>query len=185
MKISRLFIALLLAALCAALVGCGSGDGSVNLRIEGDVTAVNTAAGTVTVLGVPVSVTATTEVRDNSSVQQRPFTLADVAVGDHLEIDGSEGAGTVLANRLERRNQNNRAILQWKVTAKTPNTSFVILGVTITVDPAVTRFEDVNDNEISASAFFDRIVPNVTVVKARWEPFSSVALPPKEVEIEN
>lgn len=154
------------------------------IKIEGDVTAVDAAAGTVTVLGIPVTVTADTELKDGSSAHVRVFGLANVVVGDHLEIVGFLDAdGRVVASKLERRDPNVQKIVQGPVSAASQaNNTLIVLGVT--VNTAGAQFEDMNDATTTAAAFFGATIPNKTVVKAKGTVFASNILTATEVEIE-
>ena len=76
------------------------------IRVIAQVDAVDATAGTVTMLGVKVSVTALTRFEDHSAARVNTFSLADVRTGDWLEVRGSEspaGSHAVVATRLERR----------------------------------------------------------------------------------
>ncbi len=77
--------------------------GIVGLR--GALSAVDSTKGTVTLLGVTVTVTADTRLEDDSSAHVAMFGLKDLAVGDTVLIRGYEnpvGSGAVTATRLER-----------------------------------------------------------------------------------
>ena len=155
-----------------------------NIKLEGDVTAVNATAGTVILFGIPVTVTATTELKDDSSAQLRMFNLSNVGVGDHLEIVGFlDTVGNVIASKLERKNANARKIIQGPVTAasQVANT-LTILGVTI--DTANAQFEGINNAPTTPADFFGAVVLNKTVVKARGVTFSNNTLTATEVEFE-
>lgn len=154
------------------------------IKIEGDVAAVDATANTVVVLGIPVTVTATTELKDGSSVQLRTFSLANVAVGNHLEIVGFlDAGGNVVASKLERRNPDVRKIIQGPASAASEaGNTVTILGVT--VNTAGAQFEDMNDAPITAAAFFGAIIPDRTVVKARGTVFANNTLTATEVELE-
>jgi uncharacterized protein DUF5666 len=154
------------------------------IKLEGDVTTVNGTAGTVTLLGIPVTVTASTELRDGSSARLRTFSLADLAVGDHLEIVGFlDAGGKVIASKLERKNPDARKIIQGPVSAASQaNNTLTILGATI--DTASAQFEDINNAPSTAAAFFGAIALDKTVVKARGTLFGNNTLTATEVEIE-
>ena len=59
-----------------------------------------------------------------------------------------------------------------------------ILGVTVNTN-SVTTYEGLNDQPLTASQFFDAIVEGLTVVKAKWAPFSDVSQSAKELSLED
>lgn len=105
-----------------------------------------------TVLGIEVRVDTSTRFEDQSDLGVEPFTLADLAVGDFVEIRGVKDAEGVRATLLEREDLDDEVSLRgFAETASSPD--FVLLGVTITTD-AGTEFRDVNDAVIDAATFF-------------------------------
>jgi hypothetical protein len=48
-----------------------------------------------------------------------------------------------------------------------------------------TQFRGFEDQPISASLFFAAIVEGLTVVQAKWDPFTDASLPVKELELED
>lgn len=105
-----------------------------------------------TVLGIEVRVDGSTRFEDQSDADVEPFTLANLAVGDFVEVRGFEDAEGVKATLLEREDPDDEVELRGFVeSASSPD--FVILGMTIRTD-AGTVFRDVNDAVIDAATFF-------------------------------
>ncbi len=105
-----------------------------------------------TILGIVVNVNVSTRIEDKSSAELEPFSVADINVGDFVEIRGFEDSGGIVATRLEREDFDGEVALRGFVEAvNDPN--FAILGVTIQTN-AATEFEDANDMPITASDFF-------------------------------
>jgi len=123
------------------------------IRIESLVEDVQ--ADQVTLLGIAVSVNASTRIEDKSDVGMRPFSLADIVVGDFVVLHGFEDASGIVATRLEREDFVGDVALRGFVESVN-DPDFTILGVTIqTVQTAGgTTFRDANDNPITAAAFF-------------------------------
>ncbi len=104
----------------------------------GDVSAVNTTAGTLSLAGldVLVKVSGVTRYKDESNAQLATFSLSDVHIGDHVEIRGAEDLGTAAANdavatRVKRENPDDLVVLQGPVQGTSePNLEVTILGVT-------------------------------------------------------
>lgn len=134
-------------------------------RIEARVDSVDLPTNKLVVLGIDVTVNATTRVEDKSDSRLTSFQLGDLAAGDYVEVRGAElpaDSNDVVASRLERRRNESEVRLRGLVDAVTQPT-FAILGVTIQTD-ATTRFENAADAPISPDAFFaDAAGRNVSV----------------------
>jgi len=73
-------------------------------ELRGPVEAVDGVAGTITVVGQTATVDALTEIEnENPDDSRSSITLADIAVGDYVDISGVRGAaGSLIATRIER-----------------------------------------------------------------------------------
>jgi Domain of unknown function (DUF5666) len=128
-----------------------------NAGVAGVVDAVAPGAdgitGTVTVLGVTVTVDARTRVEDKGSTRIEMFRLSNLAVGDFIRVRGTEtGPLQLSASRLERRRleSNNRSFVRGTARALArPN--LTVLGVPV-VTNASTQFEEVTADEFFATA---------------------------------
>lgn len=152
-----------------------------NILLEGNVTAVT--ANSLTVLGKTVTVSATTVFKDSSAANLRIFGLANIALNDHVVVVAYQGAGGVIATGVERRNAAALAQLQGIVSAATPTTSLTILGTA--VDTSAAAFRDISGNTMTAANFFSAITPGTTVVKVKWNTFTSLSAPVSEADIES
>ena len=150
-------------------------------RLEGNAADVDAASSTFTLLGLVVHVSPSTELRNVAS-------LAALPAGATVEVRGTptrDGAG-IDATRLELLDVRpaDRAFLRGVVSAKTPTSSVVILG--IAVDTRSAAFRDRGDAQISATSFFDAVAPGQTIVKVRWRPYpATTGEPIDEAELEN
>jgi hypothetical protein len=115
--------------------------------------------GTLTVLGVTVTVDNNTRIEDKSDARIEMFRLSNVQVGDYVEIRGTETAVLKLtASRLERERPESRSWVRGTVRdLASPN--MTVLGVPVTTS-ASTRFE-----EISAANFFANAAGRVVKAK--------------------
>lgn len=124
-------------------------DGSI--RIDGIVEAVDSGAGQLTVMTITVAVTANTRIEDKSDADLQPFSLADLNVGDYVEIRGLLDNNTmVVASRLERDEPETDVSLRGPVSAVS-NPDFVVLGVTVSTS-AQTAFSNTTAGEFFANA---------------------------------
>jgi hypothetical protein len=155
-------------------------------RIDANLEAKDAAAGTLTLLGVVVHVTPSTELRGFAA-------LADLSPGARIEARGyptADGQG-INATRIERisTSPNDRAFLRAVVTAATPTTSLTMLGIAIDTSAAEFRRSTGPGTSMGMSAadFFAAVTTGKTVVKVRWRnPYpTSTSQPVDEAELEN
>ncbi len=91
-------------------------------------------------LGITVSVDALTRIEDKSAANLEPFSVADINMGDYIEVRGDEnppGSGEMLATLLEREDLPNAPGEDTELRGFVESvgvTSFTILGVTIDTD---------------------------------------------------
>jgi Domain of unknown function (DUF5666) len=139
---------------------------SVEAKAEGDAVVRGLVqalpgGGTVTVLGLTITTSATTALEDDSSLMLRPFHLSDLQVGDYIEAQGTPGAGAALnADVLIRQMPDALSYLQGTaINVSAP--TFTLLGVTVTTS-AMTQYRAADGTPISAAQFFAQ-APNATV----------------------
>jgi hypothetical protein len=139
-----------------------------NVRLEGDLTSVNSGTGSMTLNGVALTTFAGTSYRDSSSSATSPLGLADLVIGDHLQVYGFiDGTGKVIASQVERFNAPALAILQGPVSSINAGTSqLTILGVIVSSQPGTT-FSKGTTSFVTFSSFAAQITPGSTVVKAK------------------
>jgi Domain of unknown function (DUF5666) len=117
----------------------------------------NLAAKRLTVLGISIGTSATTQFEDKTESVQY-FDLADLTAGDYVEVRGvsdSTGGVDMIATRIERDDEESDAELRGPVAA-TNGSTLVVLGVTI-VTTAGTQFRDASEQSISAAEFFGQL----------------------------
>ena len=155
------------------------------IRAEGHVEAVDVGAGAVTVLGITFSTRDLLRLEDNSAAAVDPLTLADLGVGDEVQIRGFLDGAELVATRIERDDPRDRARLRGPVSAEDVTARTVtVLGVTLTGQAGITEYQDVNDNVITAEQFHD-LVELGDFVKGDWDVFSDAAQPVDELSIED
>lgn len=138
---------------------------AANVRMTAQVSAVDTTASTLTLLGVTVQVNGLTRFEDQSSQQMNNFGLTNVQQGDWVEIRGSEspaGSGKVLAARLERVDAQPAVSLQGSV-ASVAQPNFMILTVNIATT-GTTSFTGTQGPTTAAAFFASALGQTVTVI---------------------
>ena len=131
--------------------------------------AVDPVAGTVTALGIQITVNAMTRFEDRSSQHVDTFSLANVHTGDWVEVRGSEspaGSNAILAARFERRDAQSSARIGGVVKTAAPP-ALTILSVSIATTPS-THFNDASNSSTSAAAFFTGLVGRRATVVGSW-----------------
>lgn len=136
--------------------GTGAGVAGIVDNVAADSSGLG---GTLTVLGVTITVDNNTRIEDKSDARIEMFRLANVQVGDYVEIRGTETAALKLtAARLERRRASTESWVRGTVRdLASPN--FTALGVPATTTSA-TRFD-----ELSSTAFFTSAAGRVVKVR--------------------
>lgn len=138
---------------------------AADVRITAQVDAVDAGAGTLALLGIQVSIDAMTRFDVHQSQDDRSFSLAEVHVGQWLEVRGAQsGAGSnmVTAMRLERQEPQSQVRLMGPVNAVTaPN--FILLSTTVATT-ATTQFSG-----IDPASFFATAVGRIVSVQGAWD----------------
>jgi hypothetical protein len=142
-----------------------------NVRLEGNLLSrandVNLAAGTIVLNGVTVRTVATTRFKDNRKTGQLAvLTLADLADGDHLQIDGFvDGAGAVIAAQVQRFDASQTIFIQGPV-ARITASDLTILGITVKAT-GETSCRKGTTTYPDFAAFALQVTPDASVVKAK------------------
>jgi hypothetical protein len=133
-----------------------------NAELRGTVSAIATSLDGLTVDGVAIGVDSRTRFRDENesggAVPVEHFGLANIAVGDYLEIGGSYDAAAIpsfSADRVERRAPGGVDLVKGPVSAVGAS-SLTILGTTVDISGLA-----------GASALLASVVPGSTIVEAR------------------
>ena len=133
------------------------------IALAATVEKVDSANNTLQVLGVDITVDATTRFEDKSSAHIQMFTLKDVNVGDSVLVRGFESpaaSGKLQARRLERVAPGTEVEVRGPFTASTAP-QFQILGVV--VDASNASFGGVEDHMGMTSADFFAQAPGQVV----------------------
>lgn len=146
-----------------------------NIRIEADASGVS-ATG-LTVLGKAVAINQFTRI-DNGPI----------ANGSHVEVRAiPDTNGGLIATRVTVQSASDRAFLQGPVTAADRAAgTLTIVGTPIISDNSTQWRVSSSSTEVpvTRAAFFDQLQTGITVVKVRWDSFTSTAVAIKEAEIE-
>jgi Domain of unknown function (DUF5666) len=111
------------------------------VELQSTVTAMDATAGTLTVLGVPITVTSTTRFEDKSSANVEKFSLSNISVGDTVDVRGFEspaGSGKLVASRLEREPASMEVEVDGSFAAGT-SPQFTVFGITVNASSATLR----------------------------------------------
>lgn len=147
---------------------------SSSVKLSALVDDVDSAAGTLTVLGLTVVVDEKTRKEDQES-DDHFFAFEDLRVGDWVEVAGypdASGSGRIVATRLERDDAEDEVELRGPADAlEAPR--FRILGVNVETTPG-TEFED-EESSIDAALFFATAAGQTVEVEGIWDGASLTA----------
>lgn len=153
------------------------------VRAEGSVSAVDVSAGSITSLGVTFQIRPFTELEDDSAIEADPFTLANVQLGDRVEVRGFVSGAAAIATELEREDPETAALLRGPVSGFDATAGTIeIFGVNLVVADGITDYQD-DDDSLSRSEFF-ALLELGEEVTATWDDFGSLADPVDQLELE-
>ena len=158
------------------------------IRVEGEVSAVDVASGTVTAMGLTFEIRPSTELEDDRDSLE-PFTLDDLMIGDYIEARGYLDGASIVAVELEREESPEpgefEALLRGPLTLIDESSGALeIQGVSVREQDGTTEYEDADEQTVSRAAFYGLIEVG-TEVQAEWEDFSSFALPADSLSLED
>lgn len=134
-----------------------------DVEISATVESVNVAGSSLVVLGSTILTNAQTRFEDQSSADVKYFSLADLRVGDYVEVRAYGGSSGLIATIVERRDAQSRLEVVGTATAVAPP-NMTVAGVSVTTD-AATEFRDKNGVTVSASTFFTQAPGQVVKVR--------------------
>lgn len=123
-----------------------------NTEFSALVESINVAGNSLIVLGTTVRTNSLTRFEDDSAAEIRHFGLADIRVGDYVEVRAYDDGSGLLATVIEREDvQGHTEIVG--VAADIAPPDFVVAGIRVTTDTN-TEFRNEDGVTISASEFF-------------------------------
>lgn len=131
------------------------------VEIEADIEAIDTAVGSVTLLGIVVQTDEMTMFRDHSTAGVTSFALEDLDVGDRAEVRACLDGDTVMATRIERDDADDSVTLKAPVES-IDRPSLTLLGVVSTSNQD-TEFQNAAMQVIDADTFFGLVEINSLV----------------------
>lgn len=133
-----------------------------HLALNATITALNSSAGTITVLGTTVVINTLTRLEDLGATRIRNFAFGDLRIGDNVMVVGYEKpAGQVTATLLTRLPVATGITVSGPFTAATAP-QFKVLGVTVNAASA-TFYADRNAT-LTSAAFFSQAAGRQVVV---------------------
>lgn len=155
------------------------GDSSGDAEAQATITAIDTNARSITVLGVSVQMADTTVYRDSRD-ELTTFGFASLAVGDYVELGLVEVDGALVATRLERDATDSEQFIKAAVDSVDGTLeTLTIAGVSVDASNAIYRFDDTT---VSQSTFYGSAVVG-SQVKAKGS-YSGTTLVASEVELD-
>ncbi len=152
--------------------------------VRGSVTNIDSGDELVGLLGVSFEFTSLTRFDDQSGAGLKPFELADIDLGDALEVRAFVSGNRVVASFVTRLDATNDAFVRARVEAIDGNSFELTLLDTELATNLATDFEDENGNAVTRSEFFDSLLEVDDLVRGEWDSFSSVNSPLDRLVIE-
>jgi Domain of unknown function (DUF5666) len=135
--------------------------------VRGLVDSVTPTSNALSVLGVKVTTSASTQFEDKSSQHVRLFRLTDLHAGDYVEVHGTESQpGQLGASILARDTPENRSYLQG-TALNVAEPTLTVLGVTV-VTNAQTHFAGAGGSAMGAATFFSQAANHVVNVRGSF-----------------
>jgi hypothetical protein len=160
---------------------------SNDLRVVALVDAIDTGAGTLSVLGITARIDAQTRLEDQSDADLESFGLDDINVGDYVEVRGGvdTGGADILALIVEREDVPDVAGEDTELRAQVEAINRPLLTIAgVTVDTSGAQFRNVSDAAISADTFFTTVQVG-NFVDADGFQTGATSLDADEIELED
>lgn len=135
-------------------------------RVEGQVESVDFSSGQILILGLVVDTSDVGRIEDKRD-DVEPFEISDIRIGDFLEIRGNSIGSVLRAQELRRDDEDDARLRGPAANIDTTNRSLSILGVQLTTNSS-TQYEGLNDEQLTAGAFFAALADGQTLVDAQW-----------------
>ena len=147
-----------------------------NAKITGLIKQISPSENTFTVFDQTIRINDNTRFDDAAS-------FSELMVGDYVELDAAFLGNRIIAIEVEVDDADERAIWEGPVTALNITSGQVeIMNLSIQLGTE-TSYENGGDQNISRQDFTD-LVQLGSIVKARWDNFQSVSIPPDSLELE-
>jgi hypothetical protein len=131
---------------------------------RGTVDSISVANGSLTVLGVTVQTSAATTYEDRGPGGKREFKLADVQVGDYVEVRGVAASGEPLVASIVQRNKaEDRSYLQG-VAQDLAAPGFKVLGINVVTD-SKTSFPGLGGGTKGTDEFFSQAAGQIVSLR--------------------
>ena len=141
------------------------------IRVVAPIGGVDTAKGTLTVLGLVITTDGATRFSDRLVTPVATIGLADLTVGNWVDVRGYEdpiGSSAVTATKVERIPAEDEVRLRGPYSAALPlNLSFKILSVAVAADP-YTRFVLEDGIKLTAEQFFAQAEGELVEAWGSW-----------------
>jgi len=132
-----------------------------SVEIEGPVGAVDPDSGLIDIALAAGTISVTTDQGtrlDDDRDDIDRFTLADIVPGDFLEIEAYLAGDRLVATVIDREETDDE-VVQAPVESFNAGSDITLLGVTFSVSDGETEYENLQDQDIPATAFFAQLQP--------------------------
>lgn len=153
------------------------------LELRAFAEAVDVDNNSITIFGITVGVNSSTLFKDESDQKIQSFSLADINIGDYIEIKAYDQGQGIIAGKLERKNPEDDFKLEGPVAAiDVVLFTLDVLEVSILTDQ-LTEYKNTSEVNITQAQFFALVAVD-SVVEVKWDASLGVTSPAKEIELE-
>lgn len=128
------------------------------VEVTGDIEAIDLQASSVQLAGTSVLTDSNTRFIDHSQAHIRQFSLADLSIGDRVEIKASELDSenpSLLARQLKRLEHDDDALTELSGNVNAIGRPTFSIQQTIIMTSTLTKFEGPEDNVLTSEQFFN------------------------------
>ena len=144
---------------------------------------VDVTNNSITIIGISIVVNSSTIFKDESDQEIQAFNIANINVGDYLEVKAFDQGQGITAAQLVRKIPEDELTLEGPVSA-VDAVLFTLnaLGTTVITDQ-FTEFKDANEATVTQAQFF-ALVSIDDLVEVKWDAALEITAPAKEIELE-
>ncbi len=145
-----------------------------NIVVIANVNAVDLQNSTITALGTTATVNNLTWQTDETGAPTKTFSLADVNLGDGIEIWGFiDGNSNLVARKIERYEPETEVLIKAPAEdVDTAGSTVTVLGTTIILEDD-TWYEDINGDRTNKEEFVAAVEPGNSTIKAMGDATNS------------
>lgn len=129
-------------------------------QIAGDIETIDLPTSSIQLAGTNILTDSNTRFIDHSQAHIRQFSLADLGIGDRVEVKASEiesDNSSLLARQLRRLEHDDEALIELSGNVNAIGRPTFSIQQTIIMTSTLTMFEGAEDNNLTSEQFFNQL----------------------------